>query len=114
MRQMTLRPQPRLRWFARIAIWTLSLVPAVVVFVVLGFAFGAWVAAFTFALAALSVVYAYRRGMRLRRLMEADPAAAFRDMDRRATREGKFYAGVAFATMGVGIVAIIVVFATHA
>jgi hypothetical protein len=113
MSQMTLRPQTRLGWFARITLWAISLVPTFGVFVALGFAFGPPVAIVGFVLGLLGLAYAYRSGMKLRRVMKEDPAAAFRSMDKSAIREGKFFAGIAFVTMGVGIVALVAIFATH-
>ncbi len=110
---MTLRPRTRLGWFARITHWMISLVPTLGVFVVLGFVFGPAVAIVGFALGLLGLAYAYRRGMKLRRVMKEDPAAAFRSMDKSAIREGKLFAGIAFVTMGVCIVAIVAIFATH-
>ncbi len=88
--------------------------PTVAVYVALGLAYGVWVAVSAFLLSTLAMTYAVRRGLKLRRIMKTDPAAAFRTIDRSATREGKFYAGISFLTIGVGIIAIIAVFATHA
>lgn len=113
MSQMTLRPRTPVGWFARITVWAISLVPTLGVFVALGFAFGPAVAIVGFVLGLLGLAYAYRSGMKLRHAMQEDPAAAFRRMDKSAIREGKLFAGFAFLTMGVGIVAIIAIFATH-
>jgi len=110
---VTLKPQTRLGWVARITFWAISLVPTLGVFVALGFAFGPAVAIAGFVLGLLSLAYAYRRGMKLRRVMKEDPAAAFRSMDKSAIREGKLLAGIAFVTIGVGVVAIVAIFATH-
>ena len=113
-RAMTLPPRTHLGWSARIALWVVSLVPALGVYIALGLAFGPWIASFAFVLSALAMAYAHRRGLKLRRVMKSDPPAAFRTIDRGATREGKLYAAISFVTIGVGVIAIIVVFATRA
>jgi hypothetical protein len=92
----------------------LSLAVLVGVFVGLGYALGVGWAASLFVLFVLMMVFAYRRGMKLRQRMKMDPVGTMRDIDRTNTAFGKFYAGLAFVTMGIGVVAIIVVFATHA
>ena len=110
---MTLTPHTRRAWFLRITHSVFALVLVVGVFVALGFALGPGVAAFGFILTALMMVSAVWWGLRLRRRMETDPVATTRSIDRMNTAFGKFYAAVAFAIMGIGIVAIIAVFATH-
>jgi len=92
----------------------IELAALVAFFVALGFALGPGIIAFTAAITVLASGFGYWRARRVRRLRRTDPAAAQRMSDREMTRFGKFYAGIAFLTMGVGIVAIIVVFATHA
>ena len=109
MSEVTLAPRTRLGRLARISHSVLSLAVAVGVFVALGFALGPGVAVFGFVVGALMMVFAYRRGMRLRRRMKEDPVATMRSMDREASALGKFYAGFAFATMGVCVVVIIAV-----
>lgn len=111
---MTLAPRTRLGRSARIAHSLLSLAVVVGVFVGLGYALGVGWAASFFILFVLMMVFAYWRGMKLRQRMKTDPVGTMRDIDRTNTAFGKFYAGIAFATMGIGIVAIIVVFVTHA
>jgi hypothetical protein len=110
---VTVAPRTRLGWFARIAHSVLTLAVVVGVFVGVGYALGAGIAALFFVLFVLMMVFAYWRGMKLRRRMKADPVGTMRSIDRTNTALGKFYASVAFATMGVGMVAIIAVFASH-
>jgi hypothetical protein len=113
MSEVTLTPRTRVGLFARITNSVVSLAVVAGVFVGLGFAVGPGVAIFGFVLAALTMLYAVRRGLKLRLLRRTDPAAVDRIVDRSATRIGKFYAGLAFATMGIGVIAIIAVLVTH-
>jgi UPF0716 family protein affecting phage T7 exclusion len=100
----------------RIGLHLLSLIEvaaAVALVVALGFALAPAVIVFTAVITVLAVGWGYRRGRRLRRLLRIDPGAAQRLSDRDATRIGKLYAGLAFATMAASVIAIIAIFATH-
>jgi hypothetical protein len=107
---------PRSRGF-RIGLRLLTLIEvaaAVAFFVALGFALGPGVISATAVIAVIALGLGYWPARKRRQLLRSDPVAAQRMSDRDATRLGKVYAGFAFATMGVCIVAIIVIFATHA
>lgn len=102
---------------ARIALHLLSLIEwtaAAAFLIALGLAVGPGVIVFTGVVTILAAAVGYRHARRLGRLARSDPAAAERLRDKDWTRFGKFYAGIAFLTMGCCIVAIIAIFATHA
>jgi anaerobic C4-dicarboxylate transporter len=92
----------------------IELAAAAAFFVALGFALGPGVIGVTAVITIVALGWGYLRGRKRRELRRSDPVAARRMDDRDATRLGKMYAGFAFVTMGVCIVAIVVIFATHA
>jgi hypothetical protein len=92
----------------------IELAALVAFFVALGFALGPGIIAFTAVMTLLAGGIGYWQARKVVRLRRTDPAAAQRLSDRQFTHFGKIYAGIAFLVMGTCIVAIIVIFVTHA
>ncbi len=94
-------------------IWLAELVGVIALLVALTFAVGPVVAVLTGVFSVPALVYGARRGLKIRHAARDDPALALRLFDRDATRFGKLFAGLAFAMIGIGFIAIVMLFATH-
>ena len=114
MSEVTSPPSTRLGWFVRGTNSLLSLAIIVGLFVALGFAFGAGLAAAGFIFVALLMAVSYWWGMKLRRRMKTDPEGTWRSIDRTNTAVGKLFAAAGLTLVGVCILGIIALIATHA
>lgn len=110
---MTMLPRSRL---GRVGLWVLRFVELsapIALLIILGRTVGRGFVIFMAAMTVLALAFGWWLGRRAWRLRRSDPAGAQRAFDRDMTAFGKFFAVISALMMGIGIVAVIVIFATH-